>query len=430
MVSRRDAAARRAGSASCGWVRNREDGSVEAEVEGERDGGRRADRLGASRTERRRACATSRSTWRDTGGRRAGPTLWSAAESATAPRAGRGILLALVWPCSRSTASATSPSSATTRPARSGIVQDVVAGHWLWPRFNDELLPDKPTLYHWLAARRRAPLGGLLRDGRPPAVGAGGGAALVWWTVDVRRRAARTRRPASPPASLLATTRSLFAHARVARPDMLLVLLPVAGARPRLPLVARRAAGATPPPRWRCSVRRRWPRGRWRRRCSRVTLGLASSPGSATSVGYSGSARRPGSAAFVGPRSRLVRAGLGRLGPALRRAAPDRPLRAQPRRRPREPAHAYSPKPSYFHLLFYPQHLPAVALAVDAVRRARALAAVAPTGGLRDPRAPLPALLGRGAGARLHAGGVEAALLPAAVPSRRWRCSPGRRSCA
>ena len=33
-----------------------------------------------------------------------------------------------------------------------GIVQDMVAGHWLWPRFNQELLPDKPTLYHWLAA--------------------------------------------------------------------------------------------------------------------------------------------------------------------------------------------------------------------------------------------------------------------------------------
>jgi hypothetical protein len=22
-----------------------------------------------------------------------------------------------------------------------GIVQDVLAGHWLWPRFNDELIP-------------------------------------------------------------------------------------------------------------------------------------------------------------------------------------------------------------------------------------------------------------------------------------------------
>src|SRR5262249_20097336 len=33
-----------------------------------------------------------------------------------------------------------------------GIVQDVVAGHWLLPRFNDEMLPDKPILSHWLAA--------------------------------------------------------------------------------------------------------------------------------------------------------------------------------------------------------------------------------------------------------------------------------------
>ena len=33
-----------------------------------------------------------------------------------------------------------------------GIVQDIVAGHWLWPRFNGEVIPDKPILYHWLAA--------------------------------------------------------------------------------------------------------------------------------------------------------------------------------------------------------------------------------------------------------------------------------------
>src|SRR3989442_13854441 len=36
-----------------------------------------------------------------------------------------------------------------------GIVQDVVAGHWLWPRFNGEPLPAKPVLYHWLPAPPR-----------------------------------------------------------------------------------------------------------------------------------------------------------------------------------------------------------------------------------------------------------------------------------
>ena len=35
-----------------------------------------------------------------------------------------------------------------------GIVQEIVAGHWLLPRFNGDTLPDKPLLYHWLAARR------------------------------------------------------------------------------------------------------------------------------------------------------------------------------------------------------------------------------------------------------------------------------------
>src|SRR5215470_2285310 len=33
-----------------------------------------------------------------------------------------------------------------------GIVQDMVAGHVLWPRFNADLIPDKPTLYHSIAA--------------------------------------------------------------------------------------------------------------------------------------------------------------------------------------------------------------------------------------------------------------------------------------
>src|SRR6266581_1730036 len=61
-----------------------------------------------------------------------------------------------------------------------GIVQDIAAGHWLWPRFNGELLPDKPVLYHWLAALPCAAAGFSETAVRLPSALAG--AALVAWT--------------------------------------------------------------------------------------------------------------------------------------------------------------------------------------------------------------------------------------------------------
>ncbi len=103
-----------------------------------------------------------------------------------------------------------------------GIVQDVVAGHWLWPRFNGELLPDKPILYHWLAALPCAAAGFSERAVRLPSALAG--AALVGWTA--RFGTDLLGAPAGlAAAALLATTPALFTHARVARPDVLLVLL-------------------------------------------------------------------------------------------------------------------------------------------------------------------------------------------------------------
>src|SRR5262249_36035785 len=63
-----------------------------------------------------------------------------------------------------------------------GIVQDIVAGHWLWPRFNDELLPDKPTLFHWLAAVPCALFGFSATAVRLPSALAAAG--TVWWTVE------------------------------------------------------------------------------------------------------------------------------------------------------------------------------------------------------------------------------------------------------
>jgi len=103
-----------------------------------------------------------------------------------------------------------------------GIVQDVVAGHWLLPRFNDQLLPDKPILYHWLAAAPCALAGFSETAVRLPSALAG--AALVWWTTTFG--AALFGRTAGVVAGiLLATTPTFLDHARVARPDVLLALL-------------------------------------------------------------------------------------------------------------------------------------------------------------------------------------------------------------
>ena len=103
-----------------------------------------------------------------------------------------------------------------------GIVQDVVAGHVVWPRFNGELLPDKPLLFHWLAAVPCAGAGFSETAVRLPSALAG--AALVAWTAHFGTEL--FGRPAGlVAAALLGTMPALFTRARVARPDVLLVLL-------------------------------------------------------------------------------------------------------------------------------------------------------------------------------------------------------------
>lgn len=102
-----------------------------------------------------------------------------------------------------------------------GIVQDVVRGHVLWPQFNDETLPDKPTGYHWLAAVPTALAGFSETAVRLPSALCG--AALVWWTVAFGTRLVG---PTSGTVAgvLLATMVALFTRVRVARPDVLLTL--------------------------------------------------------------------------------------------------------------------------------------------------------------------------------------------------------------
>src|SRR5262249_12013002 len=115
------------------------------------------------------------------------------------------------------------------------------------------------------------------------------------------------------------------------------------------------------------------------------------------------------------PRPRLVRSRLGRLGPHLRRAASARSLRAEPGGRARDRPRLL-PQPPVLPPLLLPTAPSRHRLAVDAVRRRRALGGLASRRPARSARA-FPALLGRGARSGLHASGVEAALLSPAVHS-------------
>jgi len=103
-----------------------------------------------------------------------------------------------------------------------GLVQEIVAGHWLLPRFNGDTLPDKPLLYHWLAALPCGAAGFSEAAVRLPSAFAG--AALVAWTA---RFGAELGGPPIGVAAavMLGTMPALFDHSRVARPDILLTLL-------------------------------------------------------------------------------------------------------------------------------------------------------------------------------------------------------------
>jgi len=292
----------------------------------------------------------------------------------------RGVLIALVWLLLALHRLGDDAIVGDDEAREVGIVQDMLAGHWLWPMFNRELIPDKPTLSHWLDTLACAPAGFSETAVRLPSVLAAAG--TIWWTVEFGSHLL------GPPAGLaaglvLATSRSFFAHARVARPDTLLVLL------------LTMALGCA------------W---RWWREGSRThaTVALAL-------VGLGAMAKGPVApalfAAAIGlfllwqrdlrsvfrlctPAGvvaflvlalawyALAAAGWGHafvqqhlIGRYVRNLAGGLAS-----------GHAYSTKPWYYHLFFYPQHLPAivwpwtpfVAVAVWQLWR---------RGGLRDPRA-------------------------------------------
>ena len=326
---------------------------------------------------------------------------------------------------SRSTVSATTPSSVTTRRARSASCRTCSPATGSGRSSTATCCPtSRPcrTGSPRSRARRRA-------SPRRPS------ACRPCW----RRRApsggrsssaaaCSDRRRASPPASPSPPRRSLFAHARVARPDTLLVLLLSLALgcawrwwRDRQPSSRDRRAGTARPRRDGQGAGGAGPvRGGvrlfllWQRDLRRV-LQLC------TPAGIT---------AFVVLGLGWYALAWAGWGDTLRRAAPDRPLRAQPGRRPRAAATPTRRSPGTIISSSTRSTCPRIALAVDPVRRARALAAVAPAEGCAIPRARFLICWAAGAGAGLHAGGVEAALLSSAVPARRWRCSPGRRSCA
>src|SRR5262249_34031352 len=101
-----------------------------------------------------------------------------------------------------------------------GIVQDVLAGHWLWPRFNDDLIPDKPILTHWLGAIPCALAGFSETAVRPPPALAGAAAG---------RSAAGVGLGVLGPAAgiaaglLLATFPAFAERTQLARPDVIML---------------------------------------------------------------------------------------------------------------------------------------------------------------------------------------------------------------
>jgi len=260
-----------------------------------------------------------------------------------------------------------------------GIVQDVVAGHVVWPRFNGELLPDKPLLFHWLAAVPCAGAGFSETAVRLPSALAG--AALVAWTAHFGTEL--FGRPAGlVAAALLGTMPALFTRARVARPDVLLVLLLAAAlgfafrwwrdgrrhaATAALALLgaATLAKGPVAPVLFAVTLggflvwQREW------RRLPAFFTGPGVVAFLVLGLGWYAAALGGWGMLFV--REHLLGRYLRNLAGGLVRGAP------------------YSPRPLSYHLLFYVKHLPAIALPWTPVTVV-ALWQAWRHDGLRDPR--------------------------------------------
>ena len=291
---------------------------------------------------------------------------------------------------SRCTTSATRPSSATTRRARSASSRTSLAGHWLWPHSTTICCPTSRRSSTGLprsrarssASRRRRSACRRRWRRRAPS----GGPSSSVAGCSGRRRASRPA-SCSPPAGRSSRTRASRGPTRcscccsrsrsAAR---------TAGGRIGAPRRHGRARSARPSA--------RSPRDRSRRPSSRRRSGSSCS-GSATCGADPALHARRGSPRFVvlglGWYA-LAWAGWGHtfveqhlIGRYVRNLAGGLASGG-----------AYSPKPWYYHVFFYPQHLPGDRLAVVAVRRRRALAALA-TGRAARSRARASCSAGRSA---------------------------------
>jgi len=105
-----------------------------------------------------------------------------------------------------------------------GIIQDIAErGHWVLPRFNDTVYPDKPVLYHWLAAAACSVGGGW--DERLVRLPSAVSALAVVGVVGLAGVRLFDVPAGIAAALLLGLSPFLFEHARVARPDTLVTLM-------------------------------------------------------------------------------------------------------------------------------------------------------------------------------------------------------------
>jgi len=105
-----------------------------------------------------------------------------------------------------------------------GIIQDIAArGRWLLPRFNDSIFPDKPPLYHWLAAAVCVHEG--VCDERQFRLPSAAAALVLVLVVGLAGALLFDTGTGIVGAVLIGLTPSIFERSRVARPDVLLTLL-------------------------------------------------------------------------------------------------------------------------------------------------------------------------------------------------------------
>jgi hypothetical protein len=303
-------------------------------------------------------------------------------------------------------------------------VQAIVAGDRWLPRFNGELLPDKPILAHWLAAVSGR--GGRLLRGRgaTPLGRRGGGDRRVGGALRSELAGARVGLLA---AALLAGTPAFFAaRASRARTRCWCFCSPWRSASRSAGGVT--AGGAMRAGRSSRSAPRPSPRDPSRRHCFTLAFGGF--------LGWQRDLRRlpafldpPRHRHLPGSRARLVRCRAHRLGRRLRARAPRRPLRLQPDRRPARGwpllgAATRVARP----VLRDPPAADRPSLVATGGRRALGCLA---RGSLPRPAPALSRLLDAGAGRRVHSPRSTSSATTSSLPCPRWRSSahPWRLGC-